>query len=48
MNGDSPSDFPEEHYERSWPDRFKPEELNETGRRGFGLVGPRSRRGPTG
>jgi len=35
-NGDSPSDFPEEHYERSWPDRFQPDELNETGRRGFG------------
>ena len=37
-NGDSPSDFPEEHYERSWPDRFQPEELNETGRRGFGVT----------
>jgi hypothetical protein len=36
VNGDSPSDFPEEHYERSWPDRFQPAELNETGRRGFG------------
>src|ERR687897_2338421 len=26
--GDSPSDFPEEHYERSWPDRFGPDQLN--------------------
>jgi Protein of unknown function (DUF1479) len=37
LNGDSPSDFPEEHYERSWPDRFRPEQLNETGRRGLGM-----------
>jgi Protein of unknown function (DUF1479) len=37
LNGDSPSDFPEEHYERSWPDRFQPEQLNETGRRGLGM-----------
>ena len=38
LNGESPSDFPEEHYERSWPDRFQPEQLNETGRRGLGIV----------
>jgi hypothetical protein len=38
LNGDSPSDFPEEHYERSWPDRFQPEHLNETGRRGLGMA----------
>ena len=38
LNGDSPSDFPEEHYERSWPDRFQPEQLNETGRRGLGMA----------
>jgi hypothetical protein len=38
LAGDSPSDFPEEHYERSWPDRFRPEQLNETGRRGLGMV----------
>jgi hypothetical protein len=38
LNGDSPSDFPEEHYERSWPDRFQPERLNETGRRGLGMT----------
>ncbi len=37
LNGDSPSDFPAEHYERTWPDRFKPEQLNETGRRGLGM-----------
>jgi hypothetical protein len=24
-SGESPSDFPEEHYERNWPDRFQPE-----------------------
>ena len=37
LAGDSPSDFPEEHYERDWPDRFQPEQLNETGRRGLGM-----------
>jgi hypothetical protein len=36
-SGSSPSDFPEEHYERSWPNRFHLEDLNETGRRGLGL-----------
>ncbi|MBT9257813.1 DUF1479 domain-containing protein [Phycicoccus sp. MAQZ13P-2] len=36
-DGSSPSDFPAEHYERSWPDRFAPEQLNRTGRRGLGL-----------
>lgn len=35
--GDSPSDFPEENYERAWPDRFTESDLNETGRRGLGL-----------
>ena len=35
--GSSPSDFPAEHYERDWPNRFSVEELNEVGRRGFGL-----------
>jgi hypothetical protein len=35
--GSSPSDFPAEHYERTWPDRFTVEDLNETGRRGLGL-----------
>jgi hypothetical protein len=38
LAGDSPSDFPEEHYERDWPDRFRPEQLNETGRRGLGMA----------
>ena len=37
LAGESPSDFPEEHYERDWPDRFRPEQLNETGRRGLGM-----------
>jgi hypothetical protein len=37
LAGNSPSDFPEEHYERDWPDRFQPEQLNETGRRGLGM-----------
>jgi hypothetical protein len=37
VTGSSPSDFPEEHYERSWHDRFAIDELNETGRRGLGL-----------
>ena len=36
--GSSPSDFPEEHYEREWTDRFTVDELNETGRRGLGLA----------
>jgi hypothetical protein len=38
LNGASPGDFPEEHYERNWPDRFQPEQLNETGRRGLGMT----------
>jgi len=37
LTGSSPSDFPEEHYERTWEGRFTPHELNETGRRGLGL-----------
>jgi hypothetical protein len=37
--GSSPDDFPAEHYERAWADRFSPEDLNETGRRGLGLDG---------
>jgi hypothetical protein len=35
--GSSPSDFPEEHYERQWANRFQEAELNETGRRGLGI-----------
>ena len=37
QTGSSPSDFPEEHYERSWTDRFTEAELNSTGRRGLNL-----------
>ena len=36
--GSSPSDFPEEHYERDWDNRFSPDQLNTTGRRGLGLA----------
>jgi hypothetical protein len=36
-SGRSPSDFPAEDYEVSWPDRFTPDQLNEIGRRGLGL-----------
>jgi hypothetical protein len=35
--GSSPDDFPAEHYERAWPDRFRAADLNETGKRGLGL-----------
>jgi hypothetical protein len=35
--GSSPGDFPAEHYERSWPDRFGVDDLNATGRRGLGM-----------
>ena len=37
LTGSSPSDFPAEHYERGWANRFQPHELNDTGRRGLGL-----------
>jgi hypothetical protein len=37
--GSSPDDFPAEHYERTWAGRFRPEDLNQTGRRGLGLDG---------
>jgi Gig2-like len=36
--GSSPSDFPAEHYERTWDNRFRPDQLNTTGRRGLGLA----------
>ncbi|MGI5241898.1 YbiU family protein [Dactylosporangium sp. CA-139066] len=36
--GSSPADFPEEHYERSWPDRFGLSDLNAIGRRGLDLA----------
>lgn len=35
--GESPRDFPEEHYEASWEDRFRESDLNEVGRRGLGV-----------
>ena len=37
VTGSSPSDFPAEHYERTWPNRFHLHDLNDTGRRGLGL-----------
>ena len=37
VTGSSPSDFPAEHYERTWTNRFHLEDLNETGRRGLGF-----------
>jgi Protein of unknown function (DUF1479) len=37
ITGSSPDDFPAEHYERTWGDRFHREDLNETGRRGLGF-----------
>ncbi len=36
--GRSPSDFPAEDYEVSWPDRFDPADLNAIGRRGLGMA----------
>ncbi|MBU2665417.1 DUF1479 domain-containing protein [Actinoplanes bogorensis] len=38
LTGSSPSDFPAEHYERDWKNRFQEGELNEVGRRGLGLA----------
>ena len=35
--GESPDDFPNEHYEAHWPDRFGEEQLNKNGRRSFCL-----------
>lgn len=35
--GSSPSDFPDENYERQWANRFQEPDLNETGRRGLGI-----------
>jgi Protein of unknown function (DUF1479) len=37
LDGSSPGDFPPEHYEREWPDRFPVEALNRTGRRALGM-----------
>ena len=38
LDGDSPTDFPEEHYERTWPDRPGLDALTAYGRRGFGFT----------
>jgi hypothetical protein len=35
LTGASPSDFPAEDYEKDWPNRFRPDQLTETGRRGL-------------
>jgi hypothetical protein len=37
LTGSSPGDFPAEHYERGWVNRFQPRDLNDAGRRGLGL-----------
>jgi hypothetical protein len=37
FSGSSPSDFPDEHYERTSDNRFTVEGLDATGRRGLGL-----------
>jgi hypothetical protein len=37
ITGSSPSDFPAEHYERDWPNRFHFDDLNTTGRHGLGI-----------
>ena len=37
LGGRSPSDFPAEDYEQSWPNRFHADQLNAIGRRGLGL-----------
>ena len=37
--GNSPSDFPDEHYEAAWPNRFQPNQLNEAAREALGYVG---------
>ncbi len=39
LAGGSPDDFPAEHYEQNWPNRFQLDQLNEIGRRGLGLSG---------
>ena len=37
LTGSSPTDFPGEHYERDWTDRFHVVQLDQAGRRGLGL-----------
>ena len=41
LAGESPDDFPSEHYEVGWNQRFSPEDLNVYGRQGF-CVAPES------
>lgn len=36
-DGSSPSDFPDEHYERTWSGRFTADRLNDHGRQGLGI-----------
>lgn len=38
LAGESPSDFPKEDYEVSWPNRFSAADLNSIGARGLGLA----------
>ena len=35
LTGSSPTDFPEEHYERTWTNRFTVDDLDDIGRRGL-------------
>lgn len=35
--GDSPSDFPDDHYERTWTNRVRVDEFNERGRPALSL-----------
>jgi Protein of unknown function (DUF1479) len=37
LNGSSPTDFPDEHYERTWTDRFAVTDLNDVGRQSLGI-----------
>jgi Gig2-like len=37
LTGFSPTDFPDEHYESTWTNRFQPEQLNQIGRHGLAL-----------
>jgi Protein of unknown function (DUF1479) len=41
LAGSSPSDFPDEHYEHAWANRFGVQDLNDTGRSGLGFEQPR-------
>ncbi|NNC23565.1 DUF1479 domain-containing protein [Salinisphaera sp. USBA-960] len=43
--GNSPDDFPAEHYEANWSNRFTEDELNDIGRQGLCLGGAGNRSG---